>query len=89
IYGNQEDNYLDGVGGADVLYGLGGNDTLVLQEGYAEGGDGNDNYHILRASLENNYNIQFETITSEKNDEQSSIVRLNYHFDEISSIYRQ
>ncbi|MCT8230963.1 calcium-binding protein [Proteus terrae] len=89
IYGNQEDNYLDGVGGADLLYGLGGNDTLVLQEGYAEGGDGNDNYLILRASLENNYNIQFETIINEKNDEQSSVVRLNYYFDEISSIYRQ
>ena len=38
IYGNQEDNYLDGVGGADLLYGLRWNDTLVLQEGYA-GGD--------------------------------------------------
>lgn len=89
IYGNQEDNYLDGVGGADLLYGLDGNDTLVLQEGYAEGGDGTDNYLILRASLKNNYNIQFETIVNEKSENESSIVRLNYHFDEISSIRRQ
>lgn len=89
IYGNQEDNYLDGVGGADLLYGLGGNDTLVLQEGYAEGGEGNDNYIILRASLEKNYNIQFETIINEESHIESSIVRLNYNFDEISAVSRR
>ncbi|MGO2679777.1 MAG: calcium-binding protein [Proteus vulgaris] len=88
IYGNQEDNYLDGGGGTDLLYGLEGNDTLVLQEGYAEGGEGNDSYIILRSSLEKNYNVQFETIINEKSELQSSIVRLNYNFDEIYSIRR-
>ncbi|QEZ91132.1 RTX toxin [Proteus sp. CD3] len=89
IYGNQENNYLDGAGGADLLYGLGGNDTLVLQEGYAEGGEGNDSYVILRSSLEKNYNIQFETIINEVSHVESSIVRLNYHFDEIVAISRR
>ncbi len=89
IYGNQENNYLDGAGGADLLYGLGGNDTLVLQEGYAEGGEGNDSYIILRSSLEKNYNIQFETIINEVSHVESSIVRLNYHFDEIVAISRR
>ncbi|HIE0970660.1 TPA: calcium-binding protein, partial [Proteus mirabilis] len=50
IYGNDEDNYLSGMGGVDLLYGQAGNDTLILQEGYAEGGEGHDNYLILRAS---------------------------------------
>lgn len=89
IYGNQDNNYLDGAGGADSLYGLGGNDTLVLQEGYAEGGEGNDSYVILRSSLEKNYNIQFETIINEVSHVESSIVRLNYHFDEIVAISRR
>lgn len=89
IYGDQDDNYLDGVGGADLLYGLGGNDTLVLQEGYAEGGEGNDNYIILRTSLEEKYNAQFETIINEVSHIESSIVRLNYNFDEISAILRR
>ncbi len=89
IYGNQEDNYLDGASGADLLYGLGGNDTLVLQEGCAEGGEGNDSYVILRSSLEKNYNIQFETIINEVSHVESSIVRLNYYFDEIIAIFRR
>lgn len=88
IYGNQEDNYLDGAGGADLLYGLGGNDTLVLQEGYAEGGEGNDNYIILRSSLEKNHHVHYETIINEVNDTEISMIRLNYHFDEIKSIRR-
>lgn len=89
IYGNQEANYLDGVGGADLLYGLGGNDTLVLQEGYAEGGEGNDSYVILRSSLEKNYSVHFETIINEVSHIEASIVRLNYRFDEIAAIFRR
>lgn len=88
MYGNQNDNYLDGVDGTDLLYGLKGNDTLVLQDGYAEGGDGNDKYIILRASLEKSYNILFETIINEVSKSESSVVKLNYNFDEITSINR-
>ncbi|WP_109406121.1 RTX toxin [Proteus hauseri] len=88
IYGNQNDNYLDGVDGTDLLYGLKGNDTLALQDGYAEGGDGNDKYIILRASLEKSYNILFETIINEVSKSESSVVKLNYNFDEITSINR-
>ncbi|MEX5898218.1 hypothetical protein AB6H17_16225 [Proteus vulgaris] len=33
IYGNQEDNYLDGGGGTDLLYGLEGNDTFSITGG--------------------------------------------------------
>ncbi|WP_249717543.1 hypothetical protein [Proteus faecis] len=31
LYGNHKANYLDGMGGADLLYGLGGNDTFILR----------------------------------------------------------
>ena len=29
LYGNGEDNHMDGAGGSDQLYGIGGNNTLV------------------------------------------------------------
>jgi Ca2+-binding RTX toxin-like protein len=37
IIGNDNDNVLDGGGGADDLWGLGGNDTFVLRAGQAHG----------------------------------------------------
>ena len=37
IVGNDYDNVLDGGGGADDLWGLGGNDTFVLRAGQAHG----------------------------------------------------
>lgn len=88
ILGNEEANYLNGAGSVDHLYGKGGNDTLVLNEGYAEGGEGNDSYVILRSSLEQSYNKLFETIINETNKLGSSVVRFNYFFDEITSIKR-
>ncbi|WP_337236594.1 anthrax toxin-like adenylyl cyclase domain-containing protein [Proteus faecis] len=88
ILGNEEANYLNGAGGVDLLYGKGGNDTLVLNEGYAEGGEGNDSYIILRSFLEQSYNKWFETIINENSKLGSSVVRFNYCFDEIISIKR-
>ncbi|EOG1985030.1 TPA: calcium-binding protein [Proteus mirabilis] len=89
IYGNDEDNYLSGMGGVDLLYGQAGNDTLILQEGYAEGGEGHDNYLILRASLEERYSVIFQTIINEMSHSEASLVRLNYTFDEIAAIHRR
>ena len=37
LYGNAQDNYLNGGEGADQLSGLGGNDTFVFQAGQAQG----------------------------------------------------
>ncbi|MGG4710186.1 calcium-binding protein, partial [Proteus mirabilis] len=89
IYGDQKNNYLNGMGGVDSLYGLAGDDTLVLREGYAQGGAGNDSYTILRASNTDNNVKQLETIIDEETHTEASLIQLNYTFDEITAISRR
>ncbi|HHR6128875.1 TPA: calcium-binding protein [Providencia alcalifaciens] len=48
LLGNDEANILDGGLGKDLLIGEGGNDKLILTEGTAVGGQGDDSYHIRR-----------------------------------------
>ncbi|MDR5612217.1 MAG: calcium-binding protein, partial [Arsenophonus sp.] len=48
IIGNAKDNILAGGNGNVILYGKDGNDTLLLTEGYANGGNGIDRYVIQR-----------------------------------------
>ncbi|WP_180560233.1 C80 family cysteine peptidase [Arsenophonus endosymbiont of Apis mellifera] len=48
ILGNEKDNILNGRGGIDIIYGQAGNDTLILNNGYANGGEGADTYIIER-----------------------------------------
>ena len=48
LEGNDKDNYLDGAGGKDKIYGLAGNDHIMLNQGYANGGIGDDYYVIKR-----------------------------------------
>lgn len=48
LRGNDDDNILDGGFGKDLLIGEGGNDKLILTQGSAIGGEGNDRYHIRR-----------------------------------------
>ncbi|ATW33821.1 hypothetical protein [Candidatus Williamhamiltonella defendens] len=48
IMGNEHDNQLNGQGGESLLYGLGGNDTLTLEQGSAYGGEGEDSYIVLQ-----------------------------------------
>ena len=51
IYGNSEDNVLDGLeGDEDIIYGYGGNDTLSAKGGVLSGGRGHDTYLIRRDS---------------------------------------
>lgn len=89
IYGDPKNNYLNGMGGVDSLYGLAGDDTLVLREGYAQGGAGNDSYTILRASNTDNNVKQLETIIDEETHTEASLIQLNYTFDEITAISRR
>ncbi len=48
LQGNDAVNILDGGLGFDVLEGKGGDDLLILTQGRALGGDGNDSYRIRR-----------------------------------------
>ncbi|WP_272680739.1 anthrax toxin-like adenylyl cyclase domain-containing protein [Providencia sp. PROV129] len=48
VCGDDTNNVLDGGLGKDLLVGNGGDDKLVLTQGDAVGGDGNDSYHIRR-----------------------------------------
>ncbi|HHR6212959.1 TPA: RTX toxin, partial [Providencia alcalifaciens] len=48
LRGDDNDNVLDGGLGKDLLVGYGGDDKLILTQGDAVGGDGNDSYHIRR-----------------------------------------
>ncbi|WP_369308174.1 anthrax toxin-like adenylyl cyclase domain-containing protein [Providencia rettgeri] len=48
VLGDEKDNILDGGSGDDWLYGDSGNDKLILVQGYAKGGKGNDSYQIRR-----------------------------------------
>ncbi|HHR5881881.1 TPA: anthrax toxin-like adenylyl cyclase domain-containing protein [Providencia alcalifaciens] len=48
LRGNSEDNILDGGYGKDLLIGEAGNDKLILTQGSAIGGEGNDRYHVRR-----------------------------------------
>jgi Ca2+-binding RTX toxin-like protein len=48
LFGNGLDNLIEGGGGPDALYGLGGNDRLILKGGSgAAAADGGDDYDIL------------------------------------------
>lgn len=85
--GNEQNNYLDGGRGVDFLYGLAGNDTLILEEGYAEGGDGLDTY-IVSIPLEDKENKFSEIRINEKNEQESSLVKLGYDFSSIKTIIR-
>lgn len=52
LRGNADNNLLDGGAGKDTLFGDDGDDQLVLTEGEAIGGEGNDSYYIQRLSVE-------------------------------------
>lgn len=48
ILGNRKNNILNGNGGVDIIYGMAGQDTIILNNGYANGGEEQDNYIIER-----------------------------------------
>jgi len=52
IIGDNNDNVLDGGSGQDLIFGHAGNDRLILSHGSADGGEGDDTYHIRRYDWE-------------------------------------
>lgn len=83
IMGNEHDNQLNGQGGESLLYGLGGNDTLTLEQGYASGGEGEDSYIILQNETGKEVIIY---ITDQGAREERSHVILKHGVKQIQSI---
>ena len=72
LLGNDVDNRLNGLYGKSIIKGFGGNDNIVLSEGMATGGTGNDRYRILA----NRMAREAEIVLKENNssEEQSLIL---------------
>lgn len=89
IIGNNQDNYLNGLGGKDTIFGYGGNDFIALQAGFAAGGDGIDTYHILQNSTEKTVEViiaeSSESLTSRT---ETSNILLDYSVEQITSLRR-
>ncbi|CNK17975.1 putative virulence determinant [Yersinia pseudotuberculosis] len=87
IIGNDVDNYLNGMGGDDKIWGNGGNDLLALQSGLAQGGTGLDSYHILKSTHEKSLQIRIEEVSENNNtDMQISNIFLEHKLNQIKSI---
>ncbi|MGG4607968.1 anthrax toxin-like adenylyl cyclase domain-containing protein [Providencia sp. Me31A] len=61
IRGDYNDNILDGGIGKDILMGFSGDDKLILTQGLASGGEGNDRYHIRRFTWHQQVSDLYET----------------------------
>lgn len=89
LVGNEKDNYLNGGRGTDYLYGLAGKDILVLEDGFAEGGEGVDTYIISKPPSDNQYHQIAEVRIHETQEEENSLVMLGYGLANINSIIRR
>lgn len=118
LRGDYSDNLLDGGFGKDILMGFSGDDKLILTQGIASGGEGNDRYHIRRFKWHQQVSDLYETrryydnksrgfrnkqqlnlaysygqksyvadIVIEEHTNTSSIVNLEYTFNEIDEVY--
>jgi Ca2+-binding RTX toxin-like protein len=81
--GNEQTNYLNGVGGNDILKGYGGSDMLSLQAGEAYGGTGQDNYKISQ----NTQNKSVAVNIFEEIDREYSNVIFDHYIEDIKNIY--
>lgn len=87
IMGTDWDNYLNGMGAEDEIHAYAGNDVLVLEAGVANGGQGLDNYHILKNSRD--YPVKIRIEEEQENDSEklpTSNILLDHKLNEIISI---
>jgi Ca2+-binding RTX toxin-like protein len=75
IIGNAVGNVLRGNGGADLIYGLDGDDTLVAGPGVGQGpGPVVLSEHEARASLETAYELEWMSLAENGNIESSTVI---------------
>ncbi len=83
LTGNEENNQLNGAGGRDIIYGLGGDDILTLAAGSADGGTGTDSYHILQNHRDSDVSV---TLTEADSLQELSWLLLDYDARQISAV---
>lgn len=88
LVGDRQDNYLNGLGGTDAIFGMQGNDVIALQAGKAFGGTGNDSYHILQNSSDQTVTITINEIPEEPLNPDVSNIILDYSVEQIVSVRR-
>ncbi|CNK03806.1 putative RTX-family protein [Yersinia frederiksenii] len=81
LFGNNNANYINGVSGYDIIYGLAGDDKLQLSNGVADGGADNDLY-IITAQDKGHHQVK---IIDSGLDEISSIL-MPYTVTDLESI---
>nr|WP_222422325.1 C80 family cysteine peptidase [Yersinia mollaretii] len=87
IMGTDGNNYLNGMGAEDEIHAYAGNDVLALEAGVANGGQGLDNYHILKNSRD--YPVKIRIEEEQENDSEklpTSNILLDHKLNEIISI---
>ncbi|CNJ79751.1 putative virulence determinant [Yersinia mollaretii] len=88
LVGDRQDNYLNGLGGVDTIFGMQGNDVIALQAGRAYGGTGNDSYHILQNNSDKTVTITINEIPEESLKPEVSNIILDYGVEQIVSVRR-
>ncbi|ATW34340.1 hypothetical protein [Candidatus Williamhamiltonella defendens] len=82
IKGNNENNYLNGGGGYDEIWGYFGDDVLTFEQGSIDGGEGNDHYILLQNSTSENVIAHIYEV---KDD--FSFINLHYNVADITSVF--
>ncbi|ATW22501.1 hypothetical protein BJP44_05285 [Candidatus Williamhamiltonella defendens] len=82
LVGNEKNNILNGLGGRDEIWGHGGNDTLILEQGIASGGPGIDHTIILKNTQPHPVNVSLH----DDGEESLSLITFQYRYDEIKDV---
>lgn len=79
VHGDEHKNVLDAGVGKDAVYGYEGNDRLILEQGEAHGGDGDDSYYIRRFdwTVHTNYFYRLRTEYNIKDKQFIDVPHLN------------
>ncbi|WP_339051266.1 YopT-type cysteine protease domain-containing protein [Candidatus Hamiltonella endosymbiont of Tuberolachnus salignus] len=82
LVGNEKNNILNGLGGRDEIWGHGGNDTLILEQGIAYGGGGIDHTIILKNTQPHPVTVRID----DEGEEALSLITFQYRYEEIKDV---
>ncbi|WP_174891489.1 hypothetical protein [Candidatus Hamiltonella defensa] len=82
LVGNEKNNILNGLGSRDEIWGHGGNDTLILEQGIAYGGGGIDHTIILKNTQAHPVTVSLE----DDGEEALSLITFQHSYEEIKDV---